>query len=125
MGLGTVCDINNEPRSITIKYICDLESHQSGTVSVYVSMGGLMWVCVGGLMWMCVGGLMWVCVGGLMWVCVGGLMWGVHGRVDVGVCMNCECVCVWEGGDVGVNVVFTHKMSYTDVSPPHPPPPLL
>ena len=47
MGLGTVCDINNVPRSITIKYICDMESHQSGTVSVCV----YGWVCVGG----CVG----------------------------------------------------------------------
>ena len=30
---GTVCDISNEPRSIKIKYICDMDSHKSGTVS--------------------------------------------------------------------------------------------
>ena len=33
MEAGTLCDISNEPRSIRIKYICDMEAHQSGTVS--------------------------------------------------------------------------------------------
>ena len=37
---GTLCDISNEPRSIRIKYICDMEAHQSGTVS------GCVCVCV-------------------------------------------------------------------------------
>ena len=36
MEAGTLCDISNEPRSIRIKYICDMDAHQSGTVSMYV-----------------------------------------------------------------------------------------
>ena len=43
---GTVCDISNEPRSIKIKYICDMESHQSGTVSVCVCACVCACVCV-------------------------------------------------------------------------------
>ena len=39
MEQGTICDISNEPRSIKIKYICDVDAHQSGTVS------GLVVVC--------------------------------------------------------------------------------
>ena len=46
MEAGTLCDISNEPRSIRIKYICDMDAHQSGTVSQGVCMSVCECECV-------------------------------------------------------------------------------